>query len=192
MPEGVEVAVDGDSATIDFIDPARRGPGLACLLEHAPAEVVETLTRGGPRTRYRVPARFARAAGFLDRASRVDALQAPDTSSAADATGSTPPEAPSTRDLFAQTIRAGKYARLSHGDKRSPELARLAGQGNRGPEHASQSYDDGLPDMDWSRKAINDYAAAITPPLNTTGEPNKRAAIAAVNAAITGGAKRPE
>lgn len=91
MPDGVEVAVDGDSATIDFIDPARRGPGLARLLEHAPAEVVETLTRGGPRTRYRVPARYARAAGLLDKASHVDALQEPDTSSATDPTGSTPP-----------------------------------------------------------------------------------------------------
>lgn len=53
------------------------------------------------------------------------------------------------------------------------------------------TYDDGKPDMDWSRAAINDYAAKLTPPLDTTGEKNRAAAIQAIEDAIKAGAKAP-
>ncbi|MCV6982098.1 hypothetical protein H7I53_17935 [Mycolicibacterium pulveris] len=51
------------------------------------------------------------------------------------------------------------------------------------PAAPSRGYDDGWPDMDWSRRAINEFAgAAMTPPLDVTGEPNKRAALDAIEA----------
>jgi hypothetical protein len=79
VPNGVEVVVENGFATIDFVDPAKRGPGLAKLLEVGGPETVETLTRSGPRRRYRVAVGNAREAGLLDRRSRVDALAAGDS-----------------------------------------------------------------------------------------------------------------
>lgn len=66
MPEGIIAEVDGGFATIDFIDRSLRGPGLAKLLEIGGPETVETLTRSGPRKKYRVPEGNAREAGLLD------------------------------------------------------------------------------------------------------------------------------
>jgi len=194
MPDGVEVQVEGGYATIDFVDPARRGPGLAQLLAHTNPRDIEKLTRSGPRAaRYRVPEACAKAAGLLDRKSRVDALEVPATSSATDATGATPPEGPSTRHLFAQTVRSGDAVGFNFGEAVSRALA-ASGVSSAAPVAATPvtGYDDGLPDMDWPRRAINDYAATLTPPLDTTGEPNKRAAIAAIEEAVSAGAKRPE
>jgi hypothetical protein len=79
VPRGVEVVVEDGFAEIDFIDRRLRGPGLAKLLEVGGPETVETLTRSGPRRRYRVPEGNAREAGLLDRRSRVDALAAGDS-----------------------------------------------------------------------------------------------------------------
>ena len=55
----------------------------------------------------------------------------------------------------------------------------------------SKGYDDGLPDMDWSRPAINDFATKLNPPLDVTGEKNRATAIAAIKAAMADGAKAP-
>lgn len=74
MPKGVEVLVEDGFATIDFVDRKLRGPGVAALLEHTPAELIEKLTRSGPRVQYRVPEGNASAAGLLDKASTVDSL----------------------------------------------------------------------------------------------------------------------
>jgi hypothetical protein len=68
MPKGVEVVVDGGFATIDFTDSSLRGPGLARLIEVGGPEIVETLTREGPRRMYRVPEGNAREAGLIDGA----------------------------------------------------------------------------------------------------------------------------
>lgn len=169
MPEGVEVAVSDDGlATIDFVDPSRRGPGLAALLEHCEPSDIEKLTGVGPRSaRYRAPAKFAKAAGLLDKASRVDELEVADTSSATDATGSV---APSAEDHPSD-------GPADSGVEHRPAAEQLPPPG--------RTYDDGLPDMDWSRQAINNYGAALTPPVDVTGEPNKRAAIAAIAAAAS-------
>lgn len=64
------------------------------------------------------------------------------------------------------------------------EYARKAGlidgsEPAEGPS-APKGYDDGKPDMDWSRKAINEYAAGLKPPLDTTGEKNKEDALDAI------------
>lgn len=66
MPEGVVVTVDDGFATIDFVDRKRRGPGLRKLVELYGPEVIETLTRQGPRRLYRVPEGNAREAGLID------------------------------------------------------------------------------------------------------------------------------
>lgn len=54
-------------------------------------------------------------------------------------------------------------------------------------DEGAQGYDDGFPDMDWKRDAIDKFAAELEPPagpLDTTGEPNKPAAIAAIKKAV--------
>lgn len=71
MPSGVETFVDDGFATIDFVDPSLRGQGLAKLIEIGGPESVETITRDGPRRKYRVPEGNATEAGLLDN--RVDA-----------------------------------------------------------------------------------------------------------------------
>lgn len=190
MPDGVEVAVDGDWATIDFVDRGARGPGLARLLEHAEPSDVETLTRGGPRTRYRVPVVFARKAGLLDRASRVDALASPDTSSATDATGSTPPGWPASDRQWPAMLSEVRGSAVRFGVA-YPGLDESVLAQHVVPSAPAPNYDDGLPDMDWSRRALNDYAARLTPPVKAVDLPNKRAVIAAIDAAVGGGAKRP-
>lgn len=72
MPQGVAVFVEHGLATIDFIDPALKGRGIAALLEHTPADLVEKMTRSGPRVLYRVPEGNARDAGLLDEVSQTD------------------------------------------------------------------------------------------------------------------------
>ncbi|MGV0738230.1 hypothetical protein ABQF35_14280 [Mycobacterium syngnathidarum] len=111
MPAGVAVVVENGFATIDFVDSSKRGPGLQALLDvGTPPELIEKLTRSGPRVRYVVPEGNAREAGLLDEVSEVDALEQPDTTSARDAIGAVPPEFPSTRDLHAQVLRSGSYS----------------------------------------------------------------------------------
>lgn len=66
MPAGVDVLIEDGFATIDFVDRARRGPGLAALLTVGGPEMIETMTRTGPRTLYRVPEGNAREAGLID------------------------------------------------------------------------------------------------------------------------------
>lgn len=67
MPSGVETFVDGEGfAIVDFVDPTRRGPGLAKLIALGGPESVETITRDGPRRKYRVPEGNASAAGLID------------------------------------------------------------------------------------------------------------------------------
>lgn len=66
MPAGVIAYVDEGFAVIDFVDVSKRGPGLAKLLEHTPPELIDVLTRSGPRRMYRVPEGNAREAGLLD------------------------------------------------------------------------------------------------------------------------------
>lgn len=81
MPKGVEAVVEDGFATIDFVDPALRGPGLQKLIEIGGPEMIETITREGPRRRYRVPEGNAREAGLID--SPVQALERGDTGFAA-------------------------------------------------------------------------------------------------------------
>lgn len=67
MPKGVETYVDGKGfATVDFVDPSLRGPALAKLIELGGAESVETITRDGPRRKYRVPEGNASEVGLID------------------------------------------------------------------------------------------------------------------------------
>jgi hypothetical protein len=73
MPTGVETFVDGEGfAVLDFVDPSQRGPALAKLIEIGGPESIETITRDGPRRKYRVPEGNARDAGLVD--GLVDAL----------------------------------------------------------------------------------------------------------------------
>jgi hypothetical protein len=66
MPNGVETFVDGGFATIDFVDSSLRGSALAKLIAIGGPESVETITRDGPRRKYRVPEGNASEAGLID------------------------------------------------------------------------------------------------------------------------------
>lgn len=56
----------------------------------------------------------------------------------------------------------------------------LDGRAPTKPVEPPKGYDDGQPDMDWSRPAIDEFAARLTPPLDTTGEKNKPNALKAI------------
>lgn len=170
MPAGVAVEVGADGfATIDFVDPSKRGVGLAALIAVGGSAVIEKLTRTGPRVLYRVPEGNARAAGLLD--SKSEPITPTDTSSAGDASGCVPPEGPSVTELFAQEVRSGSYSDAYSG-------ATGGGQ-DTGSDAVIDTYDDGLPDGDWSRAALNAYAAehGIVSPADL---PNKAAVLAAI------------
>jgi hypothetical protein len=66
MPAGIIATVDGGFATLDFVDRSLRGPALDTLIEAGGAGIIETITRDGPRWKYRVPVGNATAAGLLD------------------------------------------------------------------------------------------------------------------------------
>ncbi|AKF14277.1 hypothetical protein SEA_VINCENZO_15 [Mycobacterium phage Vincenzo] len=66
MPAGIIATVDNGYATIDFVDPALRGPALQELIEIGGPASVETITRDGPRRKYRVLVGNAQTAGLLD------------------------------------------------------------------------------------------------------------------------------
>lgn len=66
MPEGISVVVEDGFATFDFVDPKLKGPTLSKLIATYGPEVIETLTRTGPRRLYRVPEGNAREVGLLD------------------------------------------------------------------------------------------------------------------------------
>ena len=123
MPAGIVAIVEDGFATIDFVDPAQRGPGLSRLIALYGAEVIETLTRTGPRRLYRVPEGNAREAGLLDTAARPAPLPVEGT-----------------------------------------------------------NYDDGKPDADWHRAALDAYAVAVGIP-NAARLPNKHAVLDAIRAA---------
>lgn len=123
MPEGVVTTVEDGFATIDFVDRKQRGPGLQRLIALYGPEVIETLTRQGPRRLYRVPEGNAREAGLLDGGPVVEEIIVP----------------------------------------------------------VKQTYDDGKPDADWSRPALDEYAASIG--LNPREYPNKGAILKAIRAA---------
>jgi len=122
MPEGIETTVEDGFATIDFIDPTKRGPGIKKLVDNYGPAVIETLTRTGPRRMYRVPEGNAREVGLID----------------------------SPADPVVVVVE-------------------------------NPSYDDGLPDADWSRGALNDYAATLGI-ADAAKLPNKAAVLAAIRA----------
>jgi hypothetical protein len=80
---GIAVAVADGLATIDFIDPALRGPALARLVDIGGQLSIETLTRRGPRRLYRVPEGNPREAGLLDDSTAADAHATGDSGFAA-------------------------------------------------------------------------------------------------------------
>lgn len=169
MPAGVEVLVENGFATIDFVDPKLKGHGLTALLEHTPPEFIETLTRTGPRRLYRVPEGNARAAGLIDKGSRVDELDNPDTSSASHAAGMVLPTAPTSANIHGQVVRTGHYSDA------------YADGGLLDAPADAESASDG-PNDDWSRAALNDFAAGhgVAEPDKL---PNKAAVLDAINKA---------
>lgn len=66
MPAGIVAVVEDGFASLDFVDPALKGPALARLIRDGGPGIIETLTRTGTRRLYRVPEGNARAAGLLD------------------------------------------------------------------------------------------------------------------------------
>ncbi|AKF14584.1 hypothetical protein AVJ28_gp15 [Mycobacterium phage Baee] len=66
MPTGIIATVDDGYATVDFVNPALRGPGLKAVIDIAGPHAIETITRKGPRRQYKMLVGNAQAAGLLD------------------------------------------------------------------------------------------------------------------------------
>lgn len=76
MPEGIIATDNGDGfVTLDFVDPALRGPALAQLIEIGGPSTIETITRKGPRRQYRVPLGNATDAGLVDEENTVEGVR---------------------------------------------------------------------------------------------------------------------
>lgn len=227
MPKGIDVLVEEGFATIDFVDRNLRGQGIAALLEHTPAELVEKITRSGPRALYRVPEGNARAAGMLDGSNVVDHLaDREDLKFAQQLVDSDPWEGKGVWSQPRNTVKGNAYvndrdgangaiqgplrpnkpsgtppARPAAATESARELqARIKASTRRPAEYqprqyekvsgppvavtrdglsparpsvgvgsqavakvagSSPSYDDGKPDMDWSRADMNAYAKGL-------------------------------
>jgi len=85
MPADIAVLVENGFATIDFMTREARQSGLASLVAHTPPDLIEKLTRSGPRAQYRVPLGNAQDAGLVDDVSLVDSLPDRDDLGFADA-----------------------------------------------------------------------------------------------------------
>ena len=133
MPAGVVTVVEDGFALIDFVDPAQRGPGLQRLISLYGAEIIETLTRSGPRRIYRVPEGNARGAGLIDEPE---------------------PPLPVTQPSVVRPV-----------PKPVPSV----------------TYDDGKPDADWSRAALDAYAVRLGI-SDAARLPNKQAVLSAIRA----------
>jgi hypothetical protein len=115
MPTGIETFVDNGFATVDFVDPSLRGQALTKLSEIGGPESIETITRDGPRRKYRVPEGNAREAGLID----------------------TPLDAPRRGDLkFAAALADADP--VADGGIYSPELHTVKGANDAGPVAQSQ------------------------------------------------------
>jgi hypothetical protein len=232
MPAGVETYVDGGFATVDFVDPALRGPALGRLIELGGSESIEVITREGPRRKYRVPEGNARSVGLID--SPVDATAAGDTSYAADLAAADPngpgvsrpvmptsdesnaslpvpqadvlgntsvltsPEptdnAPSGAvrphaELVAQMRDKADEKRATVAERKAELDAEKPPTASAGALNASLAVQTGAlatdpqargegPSMDWTRREINAHAADQG--IDTTGAPNKQAALAQI------------
>jgi hypothetical protein len=188
MPEGVIAEVIDGYATIEFIDPELKGPALSRLLAIGGPESIETMTRQGPRRRYRVPEGNASEAGLLDV---IEALPVGD-SGFADALAEAHLQAtewespqPSARTTYVGETPA---AEVNNGDHHvatvvsdhGPALPLTLVRGERPepqePEPAEQ------PSIDWKRDELDDYARGkgIETPENL---PNKQAVLDAIHKA---------
>lgn len=109
MPKGINVFVEDGLATIDFADKRKRGPGLAALLDNTPPELIEKMTRSGPRTLYRVPEGNARLAGLLDAPSEGTYLDRDDLGFAAALVAADPNANPGKFHHPVKTVRTQAY-----------------------------------------------------------------------------------
>lgn len=174
MSAGVSVLVEDGFATIDFVDPKAKGPGLAKLTEvSGGGSLIETMTRSGPRRLYRVPEGNARAAGLLDDDNEVDDLGFPDTSSGADATGIVQPELPSSQQVHAQVVHVTGSTRDA--------LPVIDVDVDPHYDAVESDGDDPAPSSSWSVSDLRAYADSHAIDL---GHATKKADIlAAINAA---------
>jgi hypothetical protein len=68
MAEGILAEVEDGFARIQFLDPSKRGPALAKLIEVGGPELIDVDTRSNPRKTYIVPESIAQDAGLLEAA----------------------------------------------------------------------------------------------------------------------------
>lgn len=68
MAEGILAEVEDGFARIQFLDPSKRGPALAKLIELGGPELIDIDTRSNPRKTYIVPESIAQDAGLLEAA----------------------------------------------------------------------------------------------------------------------------
>lgn len=179
MPDGVIAEVVDGFATLEFIDPALKGPGLQRLL--ATGADVQVLTREGPRRRYRVPEGNAAEAGLLDS---VGALAYGDSGfadalAAADAQAKAEPSRPEQRSgsnfhlgstTFAEArdtahVQTSTRPGSGSGNLYPPPHAEVIAKVTRpepGPVEVRTAADipEGEPNDNWRRGELDAYAIA--------------------------------
>jgi hypothetical protein len=190
MPKGVETHVDNGFAVVDFFDPSLRGPALAKLLDIGGPSTIETITREGPRRKYRVPEGNAREAGLLDTpsvklasgdtgaaealssASPFGARPDPQTVKGRAYVGQTPKEEVLGNTSVATTVVPGSGTK-------TPAVPPLHSDVIANVAAATRPWPQGQPNADWKRSELDAYAKQVKG-INTSKENSKADVVARI------------
>ncbi|AHB79334.1 hypothetical protein JAMAL_14 [Mycobacterium phage JAMaL] len=178
MPAGIIATVDGGFATIDFLDKSLRGPALADLVEIGGPASVETITRDGPRRKYRVPVGNAQAAGLLDGDEVGDVWSAGRDTGAAAATVAADPNVNPGADNANWHTPVDQYTSANKYVGQVPNATVLHNRGQVYTGDADSAGGD-LAHPPTHAEVIQNVKDAKTPPTQGFAAPQARAAVVA-------------
>ncbi|ACF05015.1 hypothetical protein Nigel_12 [Mycobacterium phage Nigel] len=178
MPAGIIATVDGGFATIDFLDKSLRGPALAELVEIGGPASVETITRDGPRRKYRVPVGNAQAAGLLDGDEVGDVWSAGRDTGAAAATVAADPNVNPGADNANWHTPVDQYTSANKYVGQVPNATVLHNRGQVYTGDADSAGGD-LAHPPTHAEVIQNVKDAKTPPTQGFAAPQARAAVVA-------------
>lgn len=178
MPAGIIATVDNGFATLDFVDKSLRGPALAELVEIGGPASIETITRDGPRRKYRVPEGNAQAAGLLDGDEVGDVWSAGRDTGAAAATKASDPNVNAGADNANWHTPVDQYTSANAYVGKVPNATVLH---NRGQVYTGDADSVGgdLAHPPTHAEVIQAVKDAKTPPTEGFAAPMARAAVVA-------------
>ena len=178
MPAGIIATVDNGFATLDFVDKSLRGPALAELVEIGGPASIETITRDGPRRKYRVPAGNAQAAGLLDGDEVGDVWSAGRDTGAAAATKASDPNVNPGTDHANWHTPVDQYTSANSYVGKVPNATVLHNRGQVYTGNADSVGGD-LEHPPTHADIIQHVKDAKTPPTEGFAAPMARAAVVA-------------